>query len=309
MKARKLLPLALAAMLTPTLAACGGGSEGDGPLKGATYVVGAKDFSEQDILANMTALLLSKNGANASAKRITGSVNTRAALESGDLDLYWEYTGTAWITYLKETKPIGDPQQQFTAVKEKDAAKNGIAWLDPAGFNNTYALAVRSEYAKEKGLKTLSDLAQLAKTSPAEATVCVESEFAARDDGLTGLLNAYGITVPKSQVKTLDTGVIYTETDKGATCTFGEVFATDGRIANLDLTVLEDDKKFFPVYQGAVTLEKTTLDQHPELAEILSPLAKKLDTETMRKLNAEVDVEGLDADDVAKKWLEDQGLL
>lgn len=236
-------------------------------------------------------------------------MNTRTALESGDLDMYWEYTGTAWITYLKETSPISDPQQQFTAVKAKDASKNGIAWLDAAGFNNTYALAVRSEYAKEQGLKTLSDLAKLAKSNPAAATICVESEFAARDDGLSGLLKAYGITVPKGQVKTLDTGVIYTETDKGSTCTFGEVFATDGRIANLDLTVLEDDKLFFPVYQGALTLEKATLDQHPELAEILAPLAKKLDTETMRRLNAEVDVDGLDADDVAKKWLEDEGLL
>ncbi|QNN51890.1 glycine betaine ABC transporter substrate-binding protein [Nocardioides mesophilus] len=310
MKHAKLLPLALTALMATSLAGCGGDSGGgEGSLSGASYVVGAKDFSEQDILANMTAMLLEKNGADAEAKRITGSVNTRTALESGDLDMYWEYTGTAWITYLKETKPIGDPEEQFDAVKKADAEKNDIAWLDHAEFNNTYALAVRSEYADEKGLATLSDLAALAASDPGEATICVESEFAARDDGLSGLLDAYGMDVPDDQVKTLDTGVIYTETDKGDTCNFGEVFATDGRIANLDLTVLEDDKKFFPVYQGAPTMKQATLDEHPEIADILAPLTAKLDTETMQKLNAEVDVDGLDAEDVAQKWLEDEGLL
>lgn len=309
MNNRLLLPLALTSMLA--LGACGGDGSAnpDGPLNGQSYVVGAKDFSEQEILANMTALLLEHNGADAEAKRITGSVNTRTAMESGDLDMYWEYTGTAWITYLKNTNAIPEPQEQFDAVKQEDAQKNKIAWLDPAGFNNTYALAVRSEYAEEKGLETLSDLAALATSESGEATICVESEFAARDDGLSGLLKAYDMDVPGEQIKTLDTGVIYTETDKGETCNFGEVFATDGRIANLDLTVLEDDEKFFPVYQGALTMMDATLAAQPELAEIVAPLAEKLDTETMQALNAQVDVDGLDADDVAQQWLEDEGLL
>lgn len=310
MKHKTLLPLALTTLAATALAGCGGNAgAGDGPLAGESYVVGAKDFSEQDILANMTAMLLEQNGASAEAKRITGSVNTRTALESGDLDMYWEYTGTAWITYLKNTDPIGDPAEQFEAVKKADAQQNGIAWLQPADFNNTYALAVRSEYAEEKELSTLSDLADLAASEPGEVTICVESEFAARDDGLTGLLDTYGIDVPKGQVKTLDTGVIYTETDKGQTCNFGEVFATDGRIANLDLTVLEDDKRFFPVYQGAPTMRQETLDANPAIAEILAPLTEKLDTETMQQLNAQVDVDGLDPDDVAEQWLQEEGLL
>jgi osmoprotectant transport system substrate-binding protein len=310
MKYKKLLALALTPAVAPSLAACGSDAAGgDGSLAGESYVVGAKDFSEQDILANMTAMLLEANGADAEAKRITGSVNTRTALESGDLDMYWEYTGTGWITYLKNTEPISDPREQFEAVKEQDAKKNNIAWLEPADFNNTYALAARSEYAEEKGLSTLSDLAELSKSEPQEVTICVESEFAARDDGLTGLLETYGMDVPKSQIKTLDTGVIYTETDKGQTCNFGEVFATDGRIANLDLTVLEDDKNFFPVYQGAPTMKQSTLEENPKIEEILAPLSDKLDTETMQQLNARVDVEGLDAEDVAEEWLQEEGLL
>lgn len=311
MYVRKLLTLATAGLATVALAGCGSGdaSVGEGSLAGASFVVGAKDFSEQNILASLTAQLLAANGADAEPKQITGSVNTRKALESGEVDLYWEYTGTGWITYLKHTKPIGDPEEQYLAVKKEDGSRNAIAWLEPADFNNTYALAVRREFAEEKGLASLSDLAALAKSDPQAATVCVESEFAARDDGLSGLLKTYDIDVPRQQIKTLDTGVIYTETDKGGTCNFGEVFATDGRIANLDLTVLTDDKQFFPVYQGAPTLQQATLDKHPEITQILAPLSERLDTETMRRLNAQVDVDGLDADDVAEKWLEEEGLL
>jgi osmoprotectant transport system substrate-binding protein len=311
MRYRTVLPLALASAAALTLTACGGGTAeaGDGELSGASFVVGAKDFSEQDILAHMTAKLLEANGAQAEAKRITGSVNTRTALESGDLDIYWEYTGTAWITYLGNTEPIGDPAEQFEAVKADDGEQNGIAWLDRADFNNTYALAVRAEYAEEKGLSTLSDMSELAASDPGEVTICVESEFAARDDGLTGLLEAYEVSIPDSQVKTLDTGVIYTETDKGETCNFGEVFATDGRIANLGLVVLEDDRKFFPVYQGAPTMKQETLDAYPQLADILRQISERLDTETMQSLNAMVDVDGRNADDVAQEWLEEQGLL
>jgi osmoprotectant transport system substrate-binding protein len=308
---KSLPPLALTAVIALALSACGSDSAGggDGPLAGESYVVGAKDFSEQDILAHMTALLLQQNGAAADVERITGSVNTRSALESGELDMYWEYTGTGWITYLGNTEPIGDPVEQFEAVKTADAEQNGIAWLVPADFNNTYALAVRSEYAEEHGLQTLSDLAEFSRANSEEVTICVESEFAARDDGLSGLLAAYGMTVPESQINIVDTGVIYTETDSGETCNFGEVFATDGRIANLDLTVLEDDLAFFPVYQGAITMEEATLEANPELAEILAPLAEQLDTETMQQLNAQVDVDGLDAEDVAAAWLEEQELL
>lgn len=310
MSIHKILALAVAGAAAIALTGCGGdASGGEGPLAGTSFVVGAKDFSEQDILAAMTAQLLEAHGADAEPKRITGSVNTRKAFESGELDLYWEYTGTGWITYLGHTKPISDPAEQYQAVKKEDAAKNGIAWLDPADFNNTYALAVRSEFAKEQGLTSLSDLAELAKSDSSAVTICAESEFAARDDGLSGLLKTYDIDVPRQQIKTLDTGVIYAETDKGTTCNVGEVFTTDGRIANLGLTVLDDDRKFFPVYQGAPTVQQQTLDQHPQIAEILAPLSERLDTETMQKLNAQVDVDGLDAEDVAEQWLQEEGLL
>ncbi|WP_214317584.1 glycine betaine ABC transporter substrate-binding protein [Nonomuraea sediminis] len=301
-------PLVLAAAALLALTACGGGSKPSpgtaGGLQGASIVVGAKDFSEQNILANITAELLKAHGANAEAKEIKGSANTRKALEAGEIQLYWEYTGTAWITYLGNDKPIPDAAQQYDAVAKADKDKNGITWLPAAGFNNTYALAVASEKAGQLGVAKLSDLAKVDKP-----TICVESEFSTRNDGLPGLLTAYGLNVPKNDIKLLDTGVIYTETDKGQTCTFGEVFTTDGRIKSLGLTVLDDDKKFFPVYQGAPTLKTETLTKYPQIAQILAPLTQKLTTEVMQGLNAQVDVDGEDAADVAKDWLDKEGLL
>ncbi|CAM3526517.1 glycine betaine ABC transporter substrate-binding protein [Kibdelosporangium persicum] len=309
MRSVMILAISAAALLT---GACGGSdtqATGQGSLNGATFTVGAKDFAEQNILAEMTAALLRANGAEAQAKEIKGSINTRKALEAGEVDLYWEYTGTAWITYLKNEKPLSDPKQQYDEVAKQDQERNGIAWLPNASFNNTYALAVRKEKGDELTVTSMSDLAALAKSRPNEVTICVESEFAAREDGLPGLLKAYGIEIPQSNIKTLDTGVIYTETDKGESCTFGEVFATDGRIKALDLTVLRDDKQFFPVYQGAPTLKKTTLDKHPQIKDILAPLSQKLTTEVVRDLNAKADVDGEDFKDIATEWLKKEGLL
>ncbi|WP_113705068.1 glycine betaine ABC transporter substrate-binding protein [Nonomuraea lactucae] len=305
-------PFVLTAGLLLTVAACGSSSSTSpaaaerAPLDGVKLTIGAKDFAEQNILAHLTAGLLRGSGASVETKEVKGSANTRKALEAGEIQLYWEYTGTAWITYLGNDEPISDAAQQYDAVAKADKATNGITWLPGAPFNNTYALALSKEKAAELGVKSLSDLA---KVPPSQATICVESEFAARNDGLPGLLKAYGVDVPEDNVKLLDTGVIYTETDKGQTCTFGEVFTTDGRVKALGLTVLEDDKKFFPVYQGAPTIKTDTLSKHPKIAEILAPLSQKLTTEVMQGLNAQVDVDGEDPADVAQDWLAQEGLL
>lgn len=324
MRSRAILPLsALVAAGALSLAACGGSSSGGSanaandsgsgsakPLAGASFTVGSKDFSEQIILGEITIDLLKKNGADVTDKtNIKGSTSTRQALESGDISMYWEYTGTGWITYLKNTKPIADPQAQYDAVAKDDLAKNGIAWLDPAPLNNTYAFAVKKETADKLNVHSLSDLANLAKSDPKNATFCIESEFSTRDDGFPGMTKAYGIDVPKDNVKMLDTGVIYSETAKGSTCNFGEVFATDGRIQSLGLVVLKDDKNFFPVYQPALTLKKETLDKYPALKDIFAPVAPKLTTEVMQQLNARADVDGDDPKTIAEDWLKQQGLL
>ncbi|WP_374008306.1 glycine betaine ABC transporter substrate-binding protein [Leifsonia sp. LS-T14] len=300
--------MAAAALLMTGCSSSGAGaagSKGD-ELKGLTGQIGSKDFSEQYILAYITTDLLNAHGAKLEANtKLVGSANVRQALENKQFVGYWEYTGTAWITYQGNTAPITDPQQQFDAVKKADAAK-GIAWLDPAPLNNTYAFAIRSAEGKKLGVTSLSDVAKLKSDAK---TFCIESEFSTRDDGWPGLKKAYNLDVPDSNVKMLDTGIIYTATQKGQDCNFGEVFATDGRIKALGLTVMKDDKKFFPVYQGAFSMQESILKKYPAIADILAKVSPKLTTEKMQELNAQVDVDGDEPADVAKKFLQDEGLL
>jgi osmoprotectant transport system substrate-binding protein len=299
---------AAAALLFTGCSASGAASAGSKSeeLKGLTGDIGSKDFSEQYILAYLTTDLLNAHGASLKANtKLVGSANVRQALENKQFVGYWEYSGTAWITYQGNTAPITDPQEQFDAVKKADEAK-GIAWLDPAPLNNTYAFAARTSEAKKLGVTSLSEIAKL----PAkDQTFCIESEFSTRDDGWPGLKKAYGIDVPDSNVKLLDTGLIYTATQKGADCNFGEVFATDGRIQALDLTVMKDDKKFFPVYQGAFSMQDSILKKYPAIADVLAKLAPLLTTEQMQKLNAQVDVDGREPAKVAEEFLKSKGLI
>lgn len=280
----------------------GAGAQGD-ELDGLTGEIGSKDFSEQYILAYMTAELLNAHGADVEANtKLVGSANVRQALENDQFLGYWEYTGTSWITYNGNTTPVQGAEAQFDAVKEADA-ENGIAWLDPAPFNNTYAFAIRQSAADELGVESLSDVAAL---PAADQAFCIESEFSTRDDGMPGLSAAYGFD---AEITMLDTGVIYTATQKGDDCNFGEVFQTDGRIPALDLVVMEDDKEFFPSYQGGFTLKQSTLDEYPAIADVLAELSPLLTTEVMQELNAKADVDGQDPEDIAIDWLEEQGLI
>ncbi|MEV1288793.1 glycine betaine ABC transporter substrate-binding protein [Micromonospora sp. NPDC049679] len=282
----------------------------DAALSGQTIAVGSKDFTENIVLGQLTMVALKAAGATVTDRtNIKGSVNTRQALLSGDLDVYWEYTGTAWITYLKHTDPIADSQQQYAAVVTEDKEKNKVVWAAPASANNTYSIAVREDKAKEWNLKTLSDLAAFTKSNPAQGTFCLESEFLGRNDGWPGLTKAYGMSVPAGSVKSVDTGIVYTETQKGTSCNFGEVFTTDGRISNLKLVTLEDDKKFFPIYNPALTINGATAAKYPSLATLLDPITAKLDDATLRQLNEQVDVKGQPAAQVAADWMKKQGFI
>lgn len=308
MKKRMMAVVAGLAVSALALAGCsGGGSGGSGSqgdeLEGLTGEIGAKDFAEQYILAFITTELMNAHGADVTANiELVGSTNVRQALENDQFLGYWEYTGTSWITYNGNTEPVKGAEEQFAAVAEADA-ENGIAWLDPAPLNNTYAFAAKTETAQELGVTTLSDVAAL----PADQqTFCIESEFSTRDDGWPGLRDTYGLA---DNTAMLDTGVIYTATQDGKDCTFGEVFQTDGRIPALGLTVLEDDLEFFPSYQGAFTLKQSTLDEFPAIADVMALVSPLLTTEVMQQLNSQVDVDGEDPEDVAIDWLTEQGLI
>jgi osmoprotectant transport system substrate-binding protein len=278
-------------------------------LKGAKLKVGSKDFDEQLMVGQVAMVALEAAGAAPIDKtNIQGSNNTRLALTGGAVDLYWEYTGSAWISYLKNTKPISNPQKQFDAVAKADAAK-GVTWWDRAPANNTYALAQTPATLKKYGVKTLSDYAALAKKDPAAASVCVENEFQSRDDGFPGVEKTYGFNLPAKSEHLLDTAVVYTELNKGGTCNFGEVYTTDGRVASLKLNVIADDKKFFPLYNPAISLRTDVAKKYPALEALFKPVAEKLTTETLLALNKEVSVDGKKPRAVAESWMRSEGFV
>lgn len=282
----------------------------DYDLADAELTVGSKEFTEQLVLGEISRIALESAGATVNDQiGLAGTAIVREALMAGEIDLYWEYTGTGWITHLGETEPVPGSEEQYQAVAERDLEENGIRWLDPAPFDNTYAVAVHETAADELELEQLSDLQQLLEEDPSAATFCIASEFATRDDGLPGMEEHYDISFPQENLVMLDEGAIYSEVAERSNCNLGEVFATDGRIAALDLVVLEDDRGFFPVYNPAVTLREEVYEQYPEVGDLFGDIASRLDTETMQDLNARVDEGGEFPEEVAEDWLRSEGLI
>ncbi|MDT0309555.1 glycine betaine ABC transporter substrate-binding protein [Streptomyces sp. DSM 44917] len=311
---------ALSAVLAVTAAGCSlessGGDADPGSLaehaslEGASLTVGSKEFTEQLVLCQVTGLALRSVGAEVSEEcGLQGSNTTRSALESGDIDMYWEYTGTAWINYLGHTDPIGDPAEQYARAAEQDLSENDVRWLAPAPANNTYAIVALADRAEELGVSTLSEYAALVRQEPSAGSLCVAAEFAGRDDGLPGLQDAYGFEVPDGDLATMAAGAIYEAVAGGDPCAFGEAATTDGRIPALGLTVLEDDEGFFPVYNPALTVRESVYAENPDLAAVFEPIAAALTDAELQDLNAQVDLDGLDPEDVARDWLVAQGFI
>ncbi|MET9125135.1 glycine betaine ABC transporter substrate-binding protein [Streptomyces sp. NPDC004528] len=287
----------------------GPGSIGQGlPLKGAHLTVTSKEFTEQLILGAIMGIAFQAAGADVLDRTgIQGSIGAREAVKNGDADGMYEYTGTAWITYLGNSRPIADPGGQWRAVRDADL-RNGITWLPASALDNTYALAMnRADFEKYR-TKTLSDVAALSRKDPRAVTLCVESEFANRADGLPGMEKAYGMSVPAKNITQMDTGIIYTQVAKGS-CTYGEVFTTDGRIRSMKLVVMADDKKFFPNYNAAPAINSKALKRYPAIARVLDPVTRKLDNTVAQELNAKVDVEGQDPHEVALDWMTAEGFV
>jgi osmoprotectant transport system substrate-binding protein len=311
---RTRVSVSVAAVLVSALvvAGCGGGGgEGSGELSGTEFIVGSKEFTEQLILGEMTRVILEDAGASVEDQiGMAGTDATRQALVSGEMDMYWEYTGTGWINYLGNTDPIPDRQEQFEAVAEADLEENSIKWLaPPAPANNTFAIVVRSEAQEDLGVENLSDMGDLISERPEAATFCTDSEFASRDDALPGLEETYGYEFPDENIQTVAIGVIPSAVDEGDLCNFGVMQSTDGRIAALDLAVLEDDEGFFPLYNPALTMRQETFEENEQLEDLFVPLSEKLTTETLQTLNAAVDVDGEDPADVAEEWLREEGFI
>ncbi|PRY73394.1 glycine betaine ABC transporter substrate-binding protein [Halomonas ventosae] len=271
----------------------------------AEITVGGKNFTEQQILSSMTTQYLDGLGYDVENRAGMGSAVLRQAQENGQIDLYWEYTGTSLINYNDVTERLG-PEETYTRVKELDAEK-GLVWLEPSAANNTYALAMREDDAEERGIASLSELAQ-AVNDGEQLTFALNAEFYAREDGWRPLQEAYDFRVSRGDVKRMDSGLVYPALRDGDV-EVGLVFATDGRIPAFDFRVLEDDKGYFPAYALTPVVREETLEANPDLAEQMNALSSLLDDETMAELNARVDVERETIEDVAQSFLEENELL
>lgn len=309
--------LALGLSLSVVAAACGsssGGSDGSGSsasagrLDGVDVTVGSKDFTENILLGEMLVQALEHEGASVKDQTNLGgtSVN-RDALLNGEIDVYPDYNGTGWTVHLGQQDPSNDPQTLYEKTAEKDLAENNIKWIGRSPFNDTYGFAANGDLAKAEGGFDLQGMADYLKAH-SDATLCLETEFPDRPDGLILFEDATGYKVPQSQIQILDTGVIYTQTSQGD-CDFGEVFTTDGRITALNLDLVEDPGVFI-LYNVSYTMNNDVYEAHADVYdEVVNAILEPLDNAKMAELNAKVDVDGEDAKDVAKSYLQEIGLL
>jgi len=265
-------------------------------------VVG-KNFSEQDIMAYLVGTMLEKNtDLSVDIKPFLGGTDVCFnAVKSGSADVYVEYTGTGLVNILgQEVKT--EPQEVYDIVKKEFASQYQLEWLEPIGFNNTYAIAVSQETAQKYNLQKVSDLKEHAD----ELVFGTEQEFLERPDGLKGMEQVYGLKF--KDVKAMDAGLKYKAISEGEVDVI-DAFTTDGQLIKHKLVLLEDDQKFFPPYYAAPVVRSETLKAHPEIAEVLNKLAGKINDEQMAQLNAKVDVEKQSARQVAEDWLKAQGLI
>lgn len=270
---------------------------------GDTITVGGKDFTEQVVLCHMVSELIEEN-TDLTVKRqpmLGGTQVCTSAVRSGEIDLYIDYTGTCYADTLGYT-PISDVEKVYQTVVQDFDQQYDLKVLKQMRFNNTYTLAVKPETAEQYGLNTLSDLAKVSD----QLTISPTLEFTKREDCLPGLQTCYNMNFKK--VVAMDSSPRYLALSNGESDVV-DAFATDGLLKKFGLTVLEDDKQFFPPYYAVPVVRSDVLEAHPELEELLENLGDVLTDEVMSELNYQVDEENQDPETVARNFLREQGLV
>lgn len=275
-------------------------------------VISSKEFTEQIILGNIALIALEYYGIPTVDKiGLGGTVAVREAQLTGDVDLYWEYTGTALISHLGYNEVKTDPHDCYLLVKEEDLQRNDLIWLDYTSFNNTYTIMMRRSDSDALGIESLSELAHainedLEVPEPGNWIFATDHEYAVRPDGYASLQQHYGFAF--DEVVTMDLGHTYAALRDGDVAT-AMGFATDSRIAAYDLVNLKDDLKFHPVYNCAPVVRKEILEVLPEIKDILNPIARSLDEKVMSELNMKVDLYNELPSSVAEEWLFESGFI
>ncbi len=265
--------------------------------------IGTKNFTEQLILGELLAQLIEAHTPLRVVRKFNlgGTVICHQALVRGDIDLYPEYTGTA-LTAILRRPPLNDPNEVLATVRQEYRRRFQCEWLEPFGFNNTYAIAVRRSDAEKHKWQKISDLKLAAQDLRAGFT----PEFRERPDGYVGLRKVYGFAF--GQIVDMDPALMYQALARGKVDVIC-AFATDGRIPAYDLWLLEDDRRFFPPYHAAPVVRAAILQAFPELRRVLNLLVGVIDDETMQRLNYAVDEHKWSPKAVAREFLAAKGLL
>lgn len=229
-----------------------------------------------------------------------GSGTIHSGMESGDFDLYPEYTGVAWLSILHKNSTYDETQ--FDDLNSYYEDNYNMTWYNKYGFEDTYGIGVTKEVADKYNLKTYSDLAKVSN----QLSFGAESDFFAREDGYDAICDAYGMNFKDTM--DLDVSIKYDAVKQGQVDVI-DVYTTDGRLKNSNIVVLEDDKDFYPSYYAGTVINQQTLIDHPEVADALDYLAGNISTEDMKHMNYEVDIEGKDPSDVAHDFLVSKHLI
>ena len=293
---KKLFVVMMAVVMLLSLTACGGGSSSSGADK--NVIVGSKDFTENEIVAEIYALALEDAGFTVERKmNIAGSV-VHTSITSEEIDIYPEYTGTGLISIL-QMDALTDQDEVYNTVKEAYDEKFNITWLDYAQANDGQGLFISKKASDEYGIATISDL----QANADKLRFASQGEFDERDDGIPGLTKVYGPFNWKSS-KIYDNGLKF-EVVESDEADVAPAYTTEGRVTETDkFVLLEDDKHMWPPYNLAPIVRNEVLEQYPEIAEVLNAVSATLDTETVTKLNAKVDIDGEEYEDVALEYWE-----
>lgn len=279
-----------------------------------TITVASKIDTEGALLGSMMVEALESVGYEVENKVQLGPTNiVRSAILAGEIDLYPEYTGNgAFFTKTADDPVWKDADAGYEKIKQMDLEQNNLVWLPPANANNTWAIAVRGDTARELGLKTMADFGKWVKEG-GQVRLAGSAEFVESPAALPSFQEAYDFTLNQDQLLVLSGGntaaTIRAAAEKTSGTNAAMVYGTDGAIAAADLVVMDDPKGVQMVYEPAPVIRKEVLDADPKIAEVLNPIFAALDRETLQTLNGKIQVDGLPPKQVARDWLESKNLL
>lgn len=290
-------------------------SSGDQMTKGPV-VVASKVDTEGGLLGSMIVQLLRTNGFEVTDRTQFGTTDViRTAIQNGEIDIYPEYTGNGAFFFSDSDTPASvwkDADEGYQRVKELDMERNSLVWLQPAPANNTWAIAVRQDMARENDLTSLEDLGRYVRNG-GTFKLAASEEFVTREDVLPAFEETYNFSLNESQLLTFSSGNTAQTEQAAAQQTDGVnaamAYGTDGQLSALGLRVLNDTKNVMPVYEPAPLVRQEIIEQYPEIRDILNPVFETLDRETLQRLNSQIAVEGQPADQVAENYLTEQGFL